>query len=101
MSDHDKIDLDGDILSCPAVNAEPASLDDATDFTMQTFRGGIQFPRAFICGVTASTEGVLSIINGNGTQVEIPVIRGVIYPIVAKRYRTSDSLNITSVVALG
>lgn len=92
------IDLNGKSLhTAPAVNAVPVTLNDGVDFTMDTLAGGIENPRAFICG----QAGTLSIMNANGTIVGIPVLAGIVYPIVAKRFRTTGTSGVTTVVALG
>lgn len=91
------VDLEGDINSAPAVNAEAKTLDDNTDVIIATLKGGNTFPRAFI----ADADGVLSIVNGNGQVVAITVIKGLIYPIVAKRYRSTGTTGVSGVVALG
>ena len=78
---------EGTVNSAPAVNVEPFSLDDNTDVTIVGFKGSTNRPRGFIPDI----DGVVSVLNINDTVANITVVKGNVYPIVVKRFRTTGT----------
>ncbi len=88
----------GDIDTLPAIDAQEFTLSDvATVAMVNVLPRRVTFPKAFI----VDADGTLSIENLNGDDVKIPVLKGVIYPISAVKYRSTDSVNVTLVIGLG
>ncbi len=87
MADRGTMEIDGTVHSAPAPNAVPIVLDDSTDFTMETYKGGNLFSRGFITDL----DGTLSIVNQNSTIANITVIKGMLYPIIVKRFRVTGT----------
>ena len=77
----------GSVNSAPAVNVDPIVLDDNVDVTMPTLIGGSPFPRGFIMDM----DGVVSILDLNDSVAIITVIKGLVYPICVKRFRTTGT----------
>ena len=82
-----KVDVEGNVVSSPAVNVNPFTVNDNVDVTMDALSKGSPFPRGFITDM----DGTLSIVDGNDTVANITVIKGFVYPIVVKRFRTTGT----------
>ncbi len=89
--------LEGSISSDPAVDAKQFTpTDDVTLSMNNIIERENNFPKAFIVDV----DGVLAIKNVNEDIIEIPVLAGVIYPILAIEYRATLTVGPTKVIGL-
>ena len=87
----------GQMNSLPALECIEFTPNDGVEVLMTNVqRGERANPKAFI----VNANGTINITNLQGVVVPIPVLKGVIYPIVARTYENTGKVGVTKVVGL-
>ena len=90
--------LGKELFGGPALDSKNFTLDDGTDISFDDLPPGAV--EGIARGWIPNADGTLSIQNPAGKNVTVPCIKGATYSIPAKRFRSTNTVNVTAVTGL-
>lgn len=90
--------LGKEMFTGPALDSKSFSLNDGTDIVFDDLPPGVV--NGIARGWVPNADGTLSIQNPAGKTVPVPCIKGAIYAVPARRFRSTGTVSVTAVTGL-